>query len=238
MRFRGVAILLITVIGIISCQREVDDIFLPAPLPSNDSIYLKQYVEIDTTAARGVDTINKYDFSYDNANRISGYLLTEYIYSPVLKIYSNVKYYYNGNSTLPYKTTMHIQEGNLIYLDTTFYTYSNGNVLRDSIIFYRQNNQELLYTSTTSYTPAGVNVYLRSRNVSYFRGAPTILVDSGLVNITMAGNNISVQTSPPGLLFGAYSKFTYDNNVNPFYRVDIHYPLLEDLRFIFYRNKQ
>ena len=227
MKVRFLVIFLPFVFAIVSCQREVDGTIDRTTNPvTNDSIYLKQYVEKDITAAPGSDTIYKYDFYYDNAKRISGYLLTEYNYNPLMKSYTDVKYYYNGNDTLPFKTTMHIQDAGLSYLDTTFYFYSNGKVAADSIIFYRENNHELLYTNSTNFTPSGVNVFVRIRRVNYLPGTPIVSVDSGLVNITTAGGNISTQTSPIGLLFGGYSNFTYDNKVNPFYRIDTHYPVM------------
>lgn len=227
MNLRFPVLFLFFVFAIVACQKQIEGpIVQPASPILNDSIYLKQYVEIDTTASPGSDTVHKYDFYYDNAKRISGFLLTQYNYNPVMKSYSNVKYYYNGNDTLPFKTTMYIQDGGLTYLDTTFYSYLNGKVATDSIIFYRENNRELLFTSTSRFTPSGTNVFVRQRDVSYFLGAPTVRTDSGLVNITRSGGNITIQTSPPGLFFGEYSQFSYDDKVNPFYRIDTHYPVI------------
>ena len=243
MRLSYLLVITISTLSIISCQREADDVINRTTNPnSNDSVYLKQYVELDTTAAPGSDTMNKYDFYYDNAKRLTGFLLTEYNYNPDMKSYSDVKYYYNGNDSLPYKTTTRIQDG-LSYLDTTFYSYSNGKISADSVIFYRENNHELLYTHKSSFSLSGSNVFYKYRRVNYLLGTPTVRVDSGLVNITMIGNNISTQTSPAGLLVGEYSKFTHDNKVNPFYRIDIHYPLIgfsefdaEKNNFLSYQN--
>ena len=243
MRLSYLFVITISILAIVSCQREVDDTINRTTNPnSNDSNYIIQYVEIDTTAAPGSDTMNKYDFYYDNAKRISGYLLTEYNYNPDMKSYSEVKYYYNGTDTLPFKTATRIQDG-LSYLDTTFHTYSNGKISSDSVIFYRENNHELLYTHTSSFSPSGSNVFYKYRRVNYLLGSPNVTVDSGLVNIIRTGNNISTQTSPSGVLFGDYSKFTYDNKINPLYRIDIHYPLMgfsefdaEKNNFLSYEN--
>ena len=226
MNIRYLIIFLVSVFTIISCQREVDDIpDRPTNTNSNDSIYLKQYVEIDTTATPGLDSIYKYEFYYDNAKRITGYLHTQYINNLNEKVLTNVKYYYNGSDTVPFKTTQHTKDGAFSYLDTTFYTFINGKVSSDSVIFYRENNHELLYTSKTDFSASGQNVILKSRYVTYLLGVPTVTIDSCLVSITMTGSNISTQSVPPGFLFWDYSKFTYDNLANPFYRIDIHYPI-------------
>jgi hypothetical protein len=76
---------LLSVIGLsfvmISCQTEVDD-DLPTPpttLPgTGDSIYLSEWIILDTTYTSGVDTSDKYWMFYDASKRLSKFVYENY----------------------------------------------------------------------------------------------------------------------------------------------------------------
>lgn len=208
-----------------SCQKEASFTTTRAA-GSNDSIYLEKVVELDTTLPTGLDTIFKTEFFYDGSKRILRLFETDFINNLSQKIFTEKKYYYNGADTLPFKTTEIVTDGPVVYYDTSFYTYRNGYVSRDSVILYRQNNLGLLATSTQAYSPRGTNVMVHIRFVDYNAGLPPqVFVDSGNVLISFSGENIASQSGPAGIVNEEFYQNTYDNKINPLYRVDIRYPV-------------
>jgi len=215
--------LIITSFAICSCQKEIDFSLAPKLTSGNDSIYLQKLVQLDTVKASGSDTLFTREFYYDNLKRILR-TFEKNSTSPLNTIYIETKYYYAGTDTLPYKTTEIDNEGAIIYNDTVLYTFSNGKVSRDSFIVYRQNTGELLGTSTQTYVQvASNNIFVRSRSVSYNTGLPQVYKDSGNAIISLAGSNIISQTAPYEVANNEVYDLTYDNKINPLYRIDIHY---------------
>jgi len=216
-------ILLIVLLAISSCQKEVDFSLPPKLTSGNDSIYLQKLIELDTTSVPGADTLFIKEFYYDNLKRLIR-TFEKNSSSPLNTIYFETKYYYTGSDTLPYKTTEIDNEGAVIYNDTILYTFNNGKVSRDSFIFYRQTNGELLGTSTQTYVQvAPNNIFVKSRHVSYTTGFPRERKDSGNAIVSLAGSNIISQSAPFAIANSEVYNLTYDNKVNPVYRTDIHY---------------
>lgn len=214
------------VLVISSCQRELDiDLGNDPPPPAiNDSIYLSKYIDFDTTQPPGLDTFSVYDFFYDIRKRITHYTWRDPNSSTDQS--GEVKYYYNGNDTLPYKMTQVSKENGIIgLLDTIFYTYaSSGKVSKDSMLSYFAVTNQLFSESAMAYTVNGNNVTVQGHYTDYST-IPTTQQYFGTVNLTFSGGNIGLQVSSNHVTGFDYFELAYDDKPNPFYRIDPHYPV-------------
>ena len=210
-----------------SCQREVDPDFLrPAnPNDTSDSIYLKQYTELDTTLAAGSDTLLRAIISYDAQKRVVKVSEYDFVFDELAEI----NYFYTGSDTLPYKSIIYYEEIVTDYRDTIFLSYSNGIVSKDSTISYDITNNIYFGTTVKLFTPGGTNTLVRDRG--YF-SLPTTTPDydmSGALLQTRLNGNLIIEddTSFSGIRhsFRDHTEASYDNKINPFYRITVHYPI-------------
>ncbi len=216
---------ILSVLGIIlpclvffSCQREIHGDISQAVV-ENDGTVLSKYIELDTTVPSGQDTISVYTFSYDNLKRIKRIYQVKN-FPGVNTYYITTDFFYNGSESLPSKT-IELDQETITYVDTSFYTYSNGFVRSDSSVNYRVNNRELLFTDVVSFSVTGNNVFVKLSEATPVSGYE----DTATLTITRQGSNIITQLDPDNTI--TYSKqLKYDNNINPFYNADIHYPII------------
>jgi len=201
-----------------SCQREIHGDISQA-VTENSGTVLSKYIELDTTLPSGQDTISVYTFSYDNLKRIKRIYQVKN-FPGLNTYYITSDFLYNGNDQTPYKTIEVDKEGET-YVDTSFYTYSNGLVRSDSSVNYRLNNSELLFTDVTSFSVTGNNVFVKLSEAT----PVSIYEDTATLTITRQNGNIITQEDPDNTI--TYSmQLKYDNSVNPFYNADIHYPII------------
>ena len=219
--------LCIALIILPACQREVDPGFLrPAnPNDSHDSIYLKQYTKLDTTLPSGSDTLLRSMISYDAQKRVI--MISEYDF--IFNELTVINYFYSGSDTLPYKTVMNYGDFISDYRDTSFFTYTNGIVSRDSTITFDITNNTFFDTRVKIFTPSGNNTFIQSRG--YF-GYPPITPAyqwNGAMLQTRVNGNLTRQddTSTYNVKHSIRDHYEadYDNKINPLYRVTIHYPI-------------
>jgi hypothetical protein len=203
-----------------SCQKEIHGDVLPATA-KNDSTVLWKYIEFDTIFPPGQDTTSIYTFFYDNLKRIKQIQQVKNFprFPGAFTYYITTDFFYSGSSALPYKTIELDKEG-ITYVDTSFYTYSNGLVSTDSSVNYSINDNEFLFANIISFSATGNNVFVKVKEIY----PSSVYQDSATLTITRQNGNIVTQQDPDNKI--TYSKqLKYDNNINPFYGVDIHYPI-------------
>lgn len=128
---------IISSIGILflaSCQKEVTGTF-PGQV-QNDSINVMDMYVLDTTHTAGVDSLLKFHITYDGGKRISGYVCSVYNSGTAgVLLLETYTYKYTGSNPYPdyiirdYKDLTTPAND---YKDTTWYTYSNNSITRDS----------------------------------------------------------------------------------------------------------
>jgi hypothetical protein len=215
-----------------SCQKEldIDPNDPPPPGSTNDSIYLSAYIELDTTLPPGQDTLTVTRFFYDNDKRLTQYSWVEMIGSGPGSTSrpGSIKYYYNGNDTLPYKITAASGDDNgaPTMFDTVFYAYtSNGMVSKDSGWSYLVSINGRSSLDVTNFTGTGSNVSVSGYSVDYTTQPPVTGPFAGVVNLVFSGGEIISQTSPPLLTGYEYFQLDYTDHPDPIYRIDFHYPV-------------
>jgi len=80
------------------------------------------------------------------------------------------------------------------------------------------------------YTNSGNNTFIQTRDSIFFAFFPTRLErHSGTVFKTYQNGNIIMQNDTTGssnkVTNSDHYQLTYDNKINPFYKVDVHYPV-------------
>jgi hypothetical protein len=215
----GVAILLLFVS---SCQKEINW-GVSSGAVENGGTILSKYVELDTTLPSGQDTTSVYTFAYDNLKRIKRIYQVKNFQGS--SIYYTTDFFYNGTDDLPYKT-IELDKESETYVDTSFYTYSNGLVRSDSSINYSLGSNEFLFTNVISFIVNGSSVFTKLKSFNSF----SAYEDSATLTITRQNGNIISQQDPDNTI--NYSmQLTYDNKVNPLYKADIHYPIFYEHLF-------
>lgn len=230
MRIMKVPVIISVLIALVfsSCQKELDiDLGNPPP-PSgtnNDSIYISAYVDLDTALPSGQDTLYVDRFFYDNHKRVSYISTIETINSE--RWPSVMKYYYNGNDTLPYKITSTSADGNgVIYLlDTAYFTYaSNGLISKDSGWSYSVSLNRRTSGYVTSFS-GGIANMVFNYSTSYSTQPPTYDTIAGMVILDVSGQEIVSQTGPSLITWYEYFQMGYTDHPDPIYRTDFHYPI-------------
>lgn len=225
-----------------SCQKELSPeggSVLPPPVTGN-SIYLAQYLEIDSIPGSGPDTTTVLKMEYDAQHRLV--LLSAFnsaTASVTLAFYEKYHYQYNGSDTLPSRVIYELREEDATTnlntaRDTSYYTYNAaGKVILDS-------------ASRNHSSSMGASRYFTKSEYSYFNGFFVIKKtdnDGGTINqsldsvfVTIGNNNNlaalrSANYSLPDTMFDYdyNSSFSYDNHPNPFYRPALYatIPLFE-----------
>jgi hypothetical protein len=207
-----------------SCQKEVsvDNGTTPTPT-TNDSIYIKKVIALDTTKNAPFDTVYVTTYSYDNLKRVISNFYFEYNntgHIDTSNFYYNVGKYYTGTDTLPFREITFTKEGNYAIRNTNYLTYSNTTsaLIKDSTIVIEQS-----IIPTTSDTSIIVNKYVRQNNLIqriektiYPNSTPNI--DTFVYSLMKQNGNI---TSQQDNYYGS-NTFTcsYDTKINPLARVN------------------
>jgi len=227
----------ITLMTFSSCQREID-LSINRQTDINDSIYLKMYVQLDTTLATGSDTLYRAAFSYDAQKRVI--LKSEYFDFFGTPDITTTNYFYSGSDAEPYKMVVTYSDFVNIYRDTSFLFYNTGIVIKDSTISYNITNNSFWGTSVAVFTPftsaSGNNMFIQHRG--YNNPPPSAPDDqwSGMLMQTRVNGNITSQddTTTFGSIYTdrKHHEVSYDNKVNPFYRVELRYPILNGYKYL------
>ena len=220
-------LVMVMVVSLYSCQKEVEGT-IPNNRVQNDSIFLDRLVVVDTTQPTGLDTIESVFFIYDNQKRLSK-----------LKSYNTwsgtpdsliMEFLYSGTDSLPYKHIVYESFLSLIYSDTIYYAYSNGVVVRDSIVSWELTGGSNSGAEVTEFSLSGSQVSIVEKFYNWVFGSYVLSgTDQGSVTISAPGGNILSQTrASGGAAFFDLVQASYDNNPNPISRaIKIRYPLLE-----------
>jgi len=157
-RSLGIALVCLSII-FTSCQKEVQEelpILPPQPIPTEtieDSTLLTKLVSV--SGATLSDTSGSYDITYDAMKRIKTVIAT-YLNDPG-DTYEETRFY-NGNDTLPYKIAI-FWDGEVY--DTSFLTYNNGTIIKDSLISHEVTGaNESIYSIVFSFVGLSNSRYL------------------------------------------------------------------------------
>lgn len=215
----GVAMLCV----LASCQKEIDW-RTPEKSPVDDGRVLSKYVELDTTLPSGKDTTNVYTFTYDNVHRIKRIYQVQ-SFNGIRTAEITTDFFYNGSETNPFKT-IEVDKEAETYVDTSFYTYSNGFVRSDSSVFYSLTGNEFLFAYVISFSVNGNSVFVKFKQST----VASSYEDTATLTVTRQnGNIIKQQDADNTINYSMDAK--YDNKINPFYAIDIHYPIIYEHLF-------
>jgi hypothetical protein len=224
MRFYLAGIVFLLVIGFSSCQKEID--WGTSGQVTNDSIYISQFVDLDTSFTPGLDTMDKTIFSFDTQKRIKAINIA--IYTPGSPGITDIAWderYYNGVDTLPYKIVCKFSGQTEI--DTTFIFYVNGRVVKDSTVSNASSSKLVALFNWLSST----RIY--ERNSHYDINNNVVQEDSSYFNrVWISQNQINTADTTYGLstIIPAFfeniqsSAIQFDNNPNPLSKLSIGYP--------------
>lgn len=226
MRIFVSALLAFVILFLSSCQQEPDVILDDVtPDPSADSMRLLQYIELDTTQLPGLDTTSKIVYTYDTQKRVTRSEMTFSITGD-----ETIEYFYNGNDSLPNKYIYHWSDASSDYIDTIFVSHANGVVSRDSSIEYKITTGEFYGTIVHYFIPEGNNMKIINRDYDLPGLTPLDGESSGTLIQTRVNGNITSQDDtaafPVAHFDRAHQTASYDNKINPFYRLEIRYPVL------------
>ena len=204
--------------ALISCQKEhsTENGFLPNGQTNtsllNDSNTLLRYVDLDTTLAVGADTLDKDQYSYDNAHRLVRSDYIEYNGASPDNISTTVLYY-NSADTLPYKkreTRTLVGTGVVTNDQTLYFNYVNGRISYDS-----------LQTVGSPYTLAYSFTYQSDRIIETntdYSVSPPLTTTHNIYFVKNNGNTVLQIDTASGSAYYHFT-FTYDNKNNPFHNM-------------------
>ncbi|MEP7108485.1 MAG: hypothetical protein ABI760_10895 [Ferruginibacter sp.] len=207
----------LAVIYISSCQKEFTDPdgSLQGPATSKDSTWLSKVFYIDTTAAPD-DTTRTILFIYDNLHRV----ITQTISTHELS-YSEIRYSYNSNDTMPFKSVLYSYDPDPFFNDTIYifhYYDLSGKKLRDSTIYYASSSNTLTDVGNYSWLPGKITGIAYQTSALY-PGLYYIYTDTALLDAN--GNIILLKeyrhddaSGQNDLIFTISSSL--DNRPNPF----------------------
>lgn len=214
---RNILFLAFLSIIIFSCQKEKTQ-DRQTENPIGDSTTLSMYVDLDTTAISGLDTVEVQKYTYDNSKRLSKSYYIEYTDGIPEGLYLT-DFFYNANDTLPFKvieTYYELPGGNAHNPDIGYYFYNNGKLASDSVSHgndpsvyyvnsYTYNNNTITSTNVYASTPPIISVY--KHYMTKTNGNTTSQLDSSFVNGVFSGS--------PEVILSA----SYDTKHNPFYNL-------------------
>jgi hypothetical protein len=197
-----------------SCQKELDPIE-ETVTPVDSVVNLKKFVVVDPGQVAPADTILKYDFSFDNANRCTQ-IITQDLQNNETYTTTN---YYNNNDTL-------IAKRRIIFLpanDTAweYFTYSaNGQMATDSVV---ESNGLGGYNSLTYTYQANTNSitsFINSNSQPFIKGTYVLNKDIR-GNILNEKDTASNYQQGGGYLYASSTDNTisYDTHPSPFTRI-------------------
>lgn len=230
---KGIFVFLIGVLllmGFSSCQKEVDGSI--AGIVASDTVFLKRYVELDTTLVSGSDTTLIRDFQYDASKRIFKVVQQSIDHVHSISSFTEYIYFYNGASANPSMMIDYYFEIVPYTIDTTWFFYdASGQLIKDtSVENFLAPTPYLYRRGSATYTNSGNNTFIQAGSTIFTNIPPSISVHQGTVFKTYSNGNIITQTdtSGPGnsiVNSGSYM-MTYDAMKNPFYKTEVHYPVI------------
>lgn len=221
-------IVLVMVVGFSSCQREVDGRLDDVVV--DDNIYIDKFIELDTTYPSGLDTSYKYSFIYDGQKRLKQ--IAEIGFDDGthnIQYIGNEYRYYNGSDTVPYKTTYDLDyTTGESYRDTSFLFYDGNNVIyKDSNVRYESGAPASMWLHT--YSAGETNRFLIKRTSFDFITGLFTADSINSIRSIIANNIVSTSDSfynqLGGLQYVVKYTFNYDNKLNPYNKIALHYPV-------------
>ena len=224
--------LLATSITFFSCQPGIDDIDPPQP-EENDSIYISQVLELDTTYAPGIDTSQNTIYKYDASGRLSHVWFGEYMRGAVgAELTDDYYFFYNGTDTLPQKI-VHLSGSKssstvltLFKYDTAYIFYNNaGVIVRDSTV---SADEDRVHTRTTvsTFTRITDGHYRTDKKMISANDVTTSYTNSHFVrsggNLISSRDTAITEDGDTDMIIIADA--TYDDHPNPLLRTSLPYP--------------
>ena len=128
----------------------------PVP-PIYSTTVLKGY-ELDTTKQAPNDTISRWFFFYDNANRLINDSLSMLAGTSIYTRIRSIQY--NGSDTNAFRSITKGYTGSAqnVEIDTAYYTFSNGNYVADTVVYHYLNGgtSETATSKTTFSYQSGI----------------------------------------------------------------------------------
>jgi hypothetical protein len=218
-------IMMILVVVFSSCQKEVDEVLINGV--QNDSTEIQQLVVLDTNYASGIDTVIKWELTYNASKKLSGIYYTGYrnVSGPNrIFLYEEYKYLYQGSNPYPEKIIVNYTDPSNAannFSDTTFFTYSNGIIIRDS-------TGDVNNYIVTEFTQLASNRYkMLQKTPSFFTGG--VYIDTTYILVDWQNGNLKKEIDSlwiPSLGFWEVKTTTidYDSKPNPFKKIALPYP--------------
>jgi hypothetical protein len=213
-----------------SCQKETGE----NRGSGTDSTLIREIIRLDTTRARGQDTMARIFFNYDSDDRLVKVIAVGYGLTPAPGNVFEHELQYAGNDTLP-KLFITKYWGDFTrypsqpndYRDSLFLYYTGDKIMKDSFLYHNAFTTAVI-TTYTELQPGHfkININEKFRSGAYYN-------DRGNyhVYITRQGNNYAEMKDTVPFFGGPVPRklnLTFDSKPNPLKRVALHYP--------FYRN--
>jgi hypothetical protein len=202
------------IVMLASCQKEIDPIE-EIITPVDSVVNLKKFVIVNPGLVAPADTVLKYDFSYDNANRCTQ-IITQDLQNSETYTTTN---FYNNNDTL-------ISKRRIVFLpanDTAweYFTYSsNGQMATDSVV--ESNGSGGYSTITYNYQVSGNNItaFINFNSQPLIKGG-YLLTRDGRGNIINEKDTSSQYQQGGGYIYTASTDntITYDTHPSPFTKI-------------------
>jgi hypothetical protein len=210
-------IMMVLIVVFSSCQKEVEGTIINENL--TDSI-ISRITILDTAFSSGVDTAQTIDFTYDVSKRLSKFKSIYYNLGVSgtgrFDTEEEYVYEYTGAGQFPGKLLAKYTDfaGSSADYDTSFLTYTDGYISRDSftssIGFYQYRVAAYNKLSSNRY-----KVYHKTDN-----GAGGQIIDTSYVNLSWQNGNLVKEIDSLWLPGGTWSvasmTVTYDSKPNPF----------------------
>ena len=219
----GILSALILVVSFSSCQKEVDG-SLPG-LVQNDSIIIQQVIVLDTTFPVSTDTAIVSQISYDASKRISKDIFTQYNVGVATTPVNRHDYMYKYSGINNYPDYIIDDFKDLIdpsnnYLDTIFFTYSNGFVASDSI----GGSADYIVTNFSKLSNTRYKMLQKSPGIG-----GGVYIDTTYIYTQWQNENLTKEIDSlwiPSFSLWDVSTATlvYDSKPNPFKNLVVPYP--------------
>ncbi len=218
----------ILVIGFISCKKDSTDNSNSNNNNNNttsDSNYVDRIYIIDSTAA-GEDTSQFEVYQYDNLKRVT-YILDTTLLSGSPELFAKKVFEYNGNDSLPFKSTLYIFDGPNNDTITIYFSFDNtGRLTKDSIINISRSVSYQIQQQVTniSYAPGMIYGYTRDSTM-FVNGVPStnppyITTDTSTLD---ANGNTVYSVNRRGASSVTVTTQSFDNHPHPFRRLNIYH---------------
>ena len=217
MKLFSSCILLLCIVFIAACQKEIDTT-IPASGLVGDSNYISKIYLLDSISQGQADTTEMVSFEYDVLKRIKKTVWYDYAGQvPVLS--GSTIYLYHGSDTfcfLAYNPNIAAPLPGTASGDSTFYFYGNdGNLLMDSIVF---SDQSYL---VNKYIPVAGGIK-HIKNDFFMQGGPgTLFTDTSFLWQTFINGHLVRELEDDLRNTPISMKYEYDTNINPWKKLNV-----------------